>query len=275
MKAARFAAVGLVVAASAWIASGHLFPHETAESKAAVRAAESEAKAFRVVGRAGAGRAAQPQARALRPHRGGPQDDGDGARLRRRVRAEGAPRPVRQAGRRHRHPVRRGARVAGRAGARHADAAQGRARGEDEAGRAGHAAAARAGQLGSAAQGRRGRRLRPPRPSASAASCARPGRAWSTRCRSKSDRRRSRWPAGRSRRSSRSIRSSRSSKSPSASCMASSSAIRPRSASSPGTRRRARSASSPRPRARRRAPIGSTSRFPMRTATSRTASPPR
>ena len=48
MKAARFAAVGLVVAASAWIASGHLFPHETAESKAAVRAAESDAKAFRV-----------------------------------------------------------------------------------------------------------------------------------------------------------------------------------------------------------------------------------
>ena len=106
--------------------------------------------------RAGAGRAAQPQARSLRPHRGGPQDDGDGARLRRRVRAEGAPRSVRESGRCHRHPVRRGARVAGRAGARDADAAQGRARGEDEAGRAGHAAAARAGQLGSAAQGRRG-----------------------------------------------------------------------------------------------------------------------
>jgi len=48
MKAARIAAVGLVVAASAWIASGHLFPHETAESKAAVRTPESDAKAFRV-----------------------------------------------------------------------------------------------------------------------------------------------------------------------------------------------------------------------------------
>ena len=48
MKAARFAAVGLVVAATAWIASGHLFPHETAESKAAIRTPESDAKAFRV-----------------------------------------------------------------------------------------------------------------------------------------------------------------------------------------------------------------------------------
>jgi multidrug efflux system membrane fusion protein len=48
MKAARFAAVGLVVAASAWIASGHLFPHETAQSKAAARAPDSDAKAFRV-----------------------------------------------------------------------------------------------------------------------------------------------------------------------------------------------------------------------------------
>jgi len=49
MKAARFAAVGLVVAAAAWIVSGHLFPHETAESKAAARSGESEAqKAFRV-----------------------------------------------------------------------------------------------------------------------------------------------------------------------------------------------------------------------------------
>jgi membrane fusion protein, multidrug efflux system len=49
MKAARFAAVGLVVAASAWIASGHLFPHESAESKAAVGLPKSEAqKSFRV-----------------------------------------------------------------------------------------------------------------------------------------------------------------------------------------------------------------------------------
>ena len=48
MKAARVAAVGLVVAAGAWIASGHLFPHESAESKAAVGVAKAETKAFRV-----------------------------------------------------------------------------------------------------------------------------------------------------------------------------------------------------------------------------------
>jgi multidrug efflux system membrane fusion protein len=49
MKAARFAAVGLVVAAVAWIASGHFFPHETAESRAAVQPAEAaQVKPFRV-----------------------------------------------------------------------------------------------------------------------------------------------------------------------------------------------------------------------------------
>jgi membrane fusion protein, multidrug efflux system len=49
MKAARFAAVGLVVAAVAWIASGHLFPHETAESRAAIRTGEAQKeKLFRV-----------------------------------------------------------------------------------------------------------------------------------------------------------------------------------------------------------------------------------
>jgi multidrug efflux system membrane fusion protein len=49
MKAARFAAVGIVVAAVAWIASGHLFPHDSAESRAAARPAEPEAaKLFRV-----------------------------------------------------------------------------------------------------------------------------------------------------------------------------------------------------------------------------------
>src|SRR4051812_21048036 len=51
MKAARFAAVGIVVAAVAWIASGHLFPHDSAESRAAARPAEAEAaKLFRVAG---------------------------------------------------------------------------------------------------------------------------------------------------------------------------------------------------------------------------------
>jgi multidrug efflux system membrane fusion protein len=49
MKAARFAAVGIVVAAVGWIASGHLFPHESSESRAAARPAEAEtAKLFRV-----------------------------------------------------------------------------------------------------------------------------------------------------------------------------------------------------------------------------------
>jgi multidrug efflux system membrane fusion protein len=37
MKASRITAVGLVAAAGLWIASGYLFPHEPAESKAAVR----------------------------------------------------------------------------------------------------------------------------------------------------------------------------------------------------------------------------------------------
>jgi membrane fusion protein, multidrug efflux system len=48
MKAARFAAVGLVAAAAAWIASGHFFPHESAHSKAATGIAKNEPKAFRV-----------------------------------------------------------------------------------------------------------------------------------------------------------------------------------------------------------------------------------
>ncbi|MGB9368812.1 MAG: efflux RND transporter periplasmic adaptor subunit [Xanthobacteraceae bacterium] len=49
MKGARIAAVGLVVGAAAWIASGHLFPHETAESRAAVQPeARQQQKLFRV-----------------------------------------------------------------------------------------------------------------------------------------------------------------------------------------------------------------------------------
>jgi membrane fusion protein, multidrug efflux system len=49
MKASRLTAVGLVAAAGLWIASGHLLPHETAESRAAVRPGESEVKKlFRV-----------------------------------------------------------------------------------------------------------------------------------------------------------------------------------------------------------------------------------
>jgi multidrug efflux system membrane fusion protein len=48
MKGSRITAVALVVAATAWIASGHLMPRESAESRAAVRPTESEAKLFRV-----------------------------------------------------------------------------------------------------------------------------------------------------------------------------------------------------------------------------------
>ena len=44
----RTAALGLVLAAGLWIGSGYLLPHETADSKAAVRATEQAAKLFRV-----------------------------------------------------------------------------------------------------------------------------------------------------------------------------------------------------------------------------------
>jgi membrane fusion protein, multidrug efflux system len=40
--------IGIVVAAAAWIVSGHLFPHESAESRAAIGAPATEAKPFRV-----------------------------------------------------------------------------------------------------------------------------------------------------------------------------------------------------------------------------------
>jgi len=48
MKASRIAAVGIVVGAVAWVASGHLMPHESAESRAAMRADAGEQKLFRV-----------------------------------------------------------------------------------------------------------------------------------------------------------------------------------------------------------------------------------
>ena len=47
MKASRIAAVGLAVAASLWIFSGYLIPHES-ESAAAIRRSEVAAKLFRV-----------------------------------------------------------------------------------------------------------------------------------------------------------------------------------------------------------------------------------
>ena len=49
MKGSRITAVGLVAAAGLWIASGHFMPHESAESRAAIRTGEGEAKKlFRV-----------------------------------------------------------------------------------------------------------------------------------------------------------------------------------------------------------------------------------
>lgn len=48
MKGSRITAVALVVGATAWIASGHFLPNESAESRAAVRPVETAAKLFRV-----------------------------------------------------------------------------------------------------------------------------------------------------------------------------------------------------------------------------------
>jgi len=49
MKASRITALGLVAAAALWIASGHLIPHESAESRAALQGPATDApKKFRV-----------------------------------------------------------------------------------------------------------------------------------------------------------------------------------------------------------------------------------
>jgi len=48
MKASRITAVGLVAAAALWIASGHLIPHESPESRASQRPSEKAEKLFRV-----------------------------------------------------------------------------------------------------------------------------------------------------------------------------------------------------------------------------------
>ena len=48
MKASRVAAIGLVAAATFWIASGQLFPHKTDESRAAIVTNEAAQKPFRV-----------------------------------------------------------------------------------------------------------------------------------------------------------------------------------------------------------------------------------
>src|SRR5258708_5669258 len=49
MKGSRITAIGLVAAAGLWIVSGHFMPHESAESRAAIRPGEADAKKlFRV-----------------------------------------------------------------------------------------------------------------------------------------------------------------------------------------------------------------------------------
>jgi multidrug efflux system membrane fusion protein len=48
MKGSRITAVGLVAGATLWIASGHFLPHESAESRAAMRADGEAKKLFRV-----------------------------------------------------------------------------------------------------------------------------------------------------------------------------------------------------------------------------------
>ena len=48
MKGSRIVAVGLVVAAVGWVVSGHLVPHESAESRAAVQPGANQPKLFRV-----------------------------------------------------------------------------------------------------------------------------------------------------------------------------------------------------------------------------------
>jgi multidrug efflux system membrane fusion protein len=63
MKASRVTAIGLVAAAGLWIASGHFLPHESAESRAAIRAGDEVVKKpFRV---AVAGTAVVPHSRKL------------------------------------------------------------------------------------------------------------------------------------------------------------------------------------------------------------------
>jgi multidrug efflux system membrane fusion protein len=62
MKASRIVAIGLVVGAVAWVASGHFMPHESTESRAAIRADSGEPKLFRV---AVADARVEPHARKL------------------------------------------------------------------------------------------------------------------------------------------------------------------------------------------------------------------
>jgi multidrug efflux system membrane fusion protein len=48
MNGSRITAIGLVAAAALWIASGHFLPHESAESRAAIRTSDEVKKPFRV-----------------------------------------------------------------------------------------------------------------------------------------------------------------------------------------------------------------------------------
>ena len=74
MKASRVTAVGLVVAAALWIASGELLPRDSAEGQAAIRPAQAKSRSSvprRRLSRRR--RRAQPQTDPVRPHRGRPE----------------------------------------------------------------------------------------------------------------------------------------------------------------------------------------------------------
>jgi len=84
MKAARLTAVGMVAAATLWIASGHLLPHDSAQGEAAVRANEAKSQPpFRVAVTPAKVEPHKPDAHFVRPHRSGPQGHGGCAHRRR------------------------------------------------------------------------------------------------------------------------------------------------------------------------------------------------
>ena len=203
MKGNRIAAVGLVVAAGAWIASGHLFPHETAESRAAVRPSSTRsAKLFRV---SVMDAQLEPRSRSSCS----PAAPRPTSKMMVTARADGI---ITELKVRRGQQVKQGDVIAVLSDeAREARVAQARAmlmqrKTELEARmklvEQGTLPKLEAVNLETAVQGRGSRRSRRPKPSATAASSARRGPASSTTCRSRSGRRRSRSRARKSRRSS-------------------------------------------------------------------------
>ena len=178
MKASRVTALGLVAAAAIWIASGHFMPHESAESRAAVRAGDGEAKKpFRV---AVADTRMVPHSRKLVLSGRTEADRKVFVTARTagcRDRAARAPWLVGGQGRYHRGAVRRSARGAGAAGPGDRDAEADRARGQASADPATAPCRGFSWSSWKRSSRRRRRRSPPPRPSATAAWCARPGPA--------------------------------------------------------------------------------------------------